>query len=193
MSSLTSKVTEVWVTGILAPFAARFREGYTPLSAANVMRLMAHLSRWLEVNSSLEVAEPPSEQVQCYAVGRRAEGRTSPRMPRSVVPILAMLADAGALVPAAPAAPMSEQDKLPAGFERHLHCVSIACALGGLDGGSPCFRALRFLPGPDDGGLAGLTAGDVTRAVLAEAEMVCRRTQRSTSSPHCASDLRSRV
>jgi hypothetical protein len=41
---------------------ARLRErGYTPLSTVNVMRLLAHLSRWLDA-SSLGVADLTSEQ-----------------------------------------------------------------------------------------------------------------------------------
>jgi integrase/recombinase XerD len=173
MSRPASKVTKVRVTGPLAPFAAEFRgrlreSGYTPLSTVNVMRLMAHLSRWLDANS-LGVADLTSEQVERYAAARRAEGRTSARLPRSVAPILAMLAEAGALAPDAPAAPMSEQEKLLAGFERHLLCER---ALAGSTAAAHVSRARRFLAGLDDGGLAGLTAGDVTRAVLAGAEMV---------------------
>jgi integrase/recombinase XerD len=170
MSRPASKVTKVRVTGPLAPFAAGFggrllESGYTPLSTVNVMRLMAHLSRWLDANG-LGVADLTSEQVERYAAARRAEGRTSARLPRSVAPILAMLADAGAL---APAAPMSEQEKLLAGFEGHLLCER---ALAGSTAAAHVSRARRFLAGLDGGGLAGLTAGDVTRAVLAEAEMV---------------------
>ncbi len=53
MGRPTSKVDKVVVAGPLAPFAdgfeARLEElGYTPLSAVTSMRLMAHLSRWLE-------------------------------------------------------------------------------------------------------------------------------------------------
>ncbi|HEX7267061.1 MAG TPA: hypothetical protein VF256_06520, partial [Streptosporangiaceae bacterium] len=119
-----SKVTKVRVTGPLAPFAPEFRArlrdcGYTPLSAVNMMRLMAHLSRWLEANG-LGAADLTGEQAERYAAARCAEGRTSARLPRSVGPILAMLADQGVLVLEAPAAPVSERDGLLAAFERHL-------------------------------------------------------------------------
>jgi hypothetical protein len=53
MSRPTSKVAEVRVPGPLAPFVDAFRAalsaaGYTPLSAVVQLRLMVHLSRWLD-------------------------------------------------------------------------------------------------------------------------------------------------
>ena len=172
MARPASKVTRVRVTGPLAQFApmlrARLRErGYTPLSTVNVMRLLAHLSRWLDA-SSLGVADLTSEQVERYAAARRAEGRTSARLPRSVGAILAMLSDAGALA-AEPAAPMSEQQKLLTAFERHLLGER---GLAASTAAAHVARARRFLAGLRGSGLTGLTAADVTRAVLAETEMV---------------------
>jgi integrase/recombinase XerD len=173
MGRPTSKVTKVRITGPLAPFAAGFRArlreyGYTPLSAVNAMRLLAHLSRWLDTNG-LGVADLTGEQVERYAAARRAEGRTSALLPCSVAPILAMLADAGALAPEAPAALVPEQERLLAAFERHLlgeRALTASTAVAYVA------RARRFLDGFAGSGLAGLTAGDVTRAVLAEAAVV---------------------
>jgi hypothetical protein len=53
MGRPTSKVSKVEVAGPLAPFAEVFKSrlaelGYTPLTTVNVMRLMVHLSRWLD-------------------------------------------------------------------------------------------------------------------------------------------------
>jgi site-specific recombinase XerD len=173
MGRPTSRVTKVRITGPLAPFAAGFRarlreSGYTPLSVVNVMRLMAHLSRWLDANG-LGVADLTSEQVERYAAARRAEGRTSARLPRSVAPVLAMLAGAGALVPQAPAVPLSDQERLLAAFERHLLCER---ALAASTAAAYVARARRFLEGLDDGGVSSLTAGHVMRAVLVEAAAV---------------------
>jgi integrase/recombinase XerD len=173
MGRPASKVARVRVTGPLAPFApmvkARLRErGYTPLSTVIVMRLVAHLSRWLEVNG-LGVADLTSGQVERYASARRAEGRTSALLPRSVAPILAMLADVGVLVRQVPAAPESEQDRLLAAFERHLLCER---ALAASTAAAYVARARRFLEGLAGGGLSSLTPGHVTRAVLAETEAV---------------------
>ena len=173
MGRPASKVTKVRMTGPLAPFAAGFRarlreSGYTPLSAVNARRLLAHLSRWMDAND-LEVSDLSGEQVERYAAARRAEGRTSALLPCSVAPILAMLADAGALAPQIPVAPVSEQERLLAAFERHLlgeRALAVSTAAAYVS------RARRFLAGFAGGGLAGLTAADVTHAVLAETAMV---------------------
>jgi integrase/recombinase XerD len=173
MGRPASKVTRVRVTGPLAPFApmlkARLRKsGYTPLTTVNVMRLLAHLSRWLDANG-LGVADLTGEQVERYVAWRRAEGRTYGLSPRSIAPILAMLADAGALAPEAPAAPASEQERLLALFERYLLCER---ALAASTAAAYAARARRFLEGFAGCGLSSLTAGHVTRAVLAETAAV---------------------
>jgi integrase/recombinase XerD len=174
MGRPASKVSRVQVTGPLGPFAAGFKarlreSGYTPLSTVNAMRLMAHLSRWLEA-SGLGVADLTSEQVDRYAAARRAEGRTSALLPRSVAPILAMLADAGASPRQAAAAPVPGQEEgLLAAYERHLLGER---ALAASTAAAYLARARRFLDGLAGSGVSGLTAADVTRAVLAESEKV---------------------
>lgn len=142
----------------------------TPLSAVNTMRLVAHLSRWLEANG-LGVSDLDGELAERYAAARRAEGRTSSLLARSIAPILAMLADAGALVPQPSAAPepASENDKLLAAFDRYLLHER---ALAATTAAAYVARARRFLAGPGCNGLAGLTAADVTGAVAAEAGKV---------------------
>jgi len=50
-----SRVSKVCVVGPLAPFADNFRSmlkesGYAPLTIVNQLRLMAHLSRWMEAS-----------------------------------------------------------------------------------------------------------------------------------------------
>ncbi len=173
MGRPASRVARVVVTGPLAPFApvlkARLRDaGYTPLSTVVVMRLMAHLSRWLDA-SGVGVAGLGREQVERYLTARRAEGRTSGFSPRSVDPILAVLTDAGALAPEPPAGPASEEERLLAAFERHLLGER---ALTGSTAAAYVAYARRFLAGRAGCGLGGLTTADVTGAVLAEAEAV---------------------
>jgi site-specific recombinase XerD len=148
---------------------ARLRAaGYTPLTAVNVMRLMAHLSRWLSANG-LGAADLTRGQVERYVAARRAEGRTSGLSPRSLDPILGMLTDAGALTPEEPAGPVSEEERLLAAFERHLLCER---ALTGSTAAAYVAYARRFLAGRAGRRLDGATAADVTGAVLAEAEAV---------------------
>src|SRR5262249_49206153 len=149
---------------------AKLREsGYTPLTAMNVMRLMAHLSRWLDANA-LGVAGLTGEQVDRYVAERRAASHTSALSPRSLAPILTVLAGARAVSPAGVGVRgASGQGALRAGFERHLLCER---ALTASTAAAYVMRARRFLASLAGDGLAGLSAGDVTRAVLAEAEMV---------------------
>ena len=165
MGRPASKVTRVLVTGPLAPFApafgARLRaSGYTPLTTVNVMRLMAHLSRWLSANG-LDAADLTRGQVERYVAARRAEGRTSGLSPRSLDPILAMLTDAGVLTPEEPAGPVSEEERLLAAFERHLLCER---GLTGSTAAAYVAYARRFLAGRAGGGLDGLDRGGRHRA-----------------------------
>jgi integrase/recombinase XerD len=173
MGRPASKVTRVRVTGPLALFApmlkARLRErGYTPLSTVIVMRLVAHLSRWLDANA-LGVGGLTGEQVERYIAARRAEGRTSALSPHSVDSILAMLADAGAPIPQAEIVPATGQESLLLDFRRHLLGER---ALAAATAAAYVAYARRFLAGFAGEGLAGLTAADVTRAVTAEAQTV---------------------
>jgi integrase/recombinase XerD len=173
MGRPVSKVTRVRVAGPLAPFApmvkaAARQSGYTPLTTVNVMQLVAHLSRWLSA-AGLGAGDLTRERAAEYVAARRAEGRTSGLSPRSLALILAVLTSAGVLAPEVPAVPVSEEERLLAGFERHLRCER---ALAASTIGAYVARARRFLAGLGSTGLAGLTAADVSRAVLAEAQAV---------------------
>lgn len=82
----------IHVTGALAPYAADFcgelsRHGYTSSSASVRLLLMAHLSRWLELEG-LTVAEVTSEVVDQFVRARRAEGRTWLTSARALAPLL---------------------------------------------------------------------------------------------------------
>ena len=57
MGKPRSRVAQVRVSGPLVPFVAGFRAwleqaGYTPLSSVVQVRLLAHVSRWLEAGAS---------------------------------------------------------------------------------------------------------------------------------------------
>jgi integrase/recombinase XerD len=142
--------------------------GYRPLSSANLLRLTAHLSRWLHARRlSLEALTP--ERVQAFCAARRRAGYTQFLTPRALAPILRYLGPAG-VVPPAPPPPE------PTGLERLLYDYTAYLrqerALTG-----PCARAYgdiarRFLgprcrPEPD--ARLALTASDVTSFVLAAA------------------------
>jgi integrase/recombinase XerD len=173
MGRPVSKVTRAPVAGPLAPFAAALRarlraSGYTPLSTVNVMRLMAHLSRWLTANG-LGAADLTRGQVERYVAARRAEGRTSGLSPRSLEQILDVLTEAGCLAAEPPAGPVSDDERLLAGFERHLLCER---ALTSSTAAAYVAYARRFLAGRAGRGVDDLTAAEVTAAVAAEAGVV---------------------
>jgi integrase/recombinase XerD len=168
----TSEVSRVRVRGPLAEFAplvaAQAREhGYTPLTTAGVLRLMAHLSRWMEARG-LGPRDLCRDAARDFTEARRAAGHRRGRSLRSLDVVLAALDGAGALAADPPAGPPSGQDRLLAAFGRYLRCER---SLAPGTAGAYAARAARFLDGLG-GSLDGLAAGDVTAAVLAEAERV---------------------
>lgn len=165
-----SKVSKVEVAGPLGPFAAAFKSrldelGYTPLTTVNVMRLMAHLSRWLDAGGRT-VADLTSELVEQYFRERRAAGRTGSSSPRSLGALLGLLRSLDVLAADEPTRPCSVAEGLLASFRGYL---LVERALAPSTAAAYVDRARRFLAGcAADAGLAELTAADVTRAVLRE-------------------------
>lgn len=170
MSRPTSPVREVRIAGPLASFAADFQSalrdaGYTPLSAGTHLRLMAHLSRRLD-ESHLTAADLTAERVEAYLRARRAAGCTWLSSRRGLAPLLDVLGARQALPVDPPPAPGTPTDVLLAAFGRYLRsergleaattAAYVACAARFLS---------RYAPGRE---LDGLTARDVTGAVLAE-------------------------
>jgi integrase/recombinase XerD len=170
MGRPTSKVSKVVVAGPLAPytegFLARLEElGYTPLSAVNSMRLMVHLSRWLHARG-LTATDLSGVRVEQYFRERRAAGYLGSRSPRSLSVLLKVLHAEGVLAAEQPLPPGSASEALLASFQNYL-LAERALALSTTR--AYVLRARRFLtrhPGVD---LAGLSAADVSAAVLAEA------------------------
>src|SRR5947208_16070620 len=77
---MTAMTSPSWarVRGPLAPYAGGFRvelerRGYTPLTAATHVRLMAHLSRWL-AREGVEASGLTAAGVDAYFAERRAGG-----------------------------------------------------------------------------------------------------------------------
>jgi integrase/recombinase XerD len=165
-----TRVSRVLVTGPLAPFATRFearlsQAGYTPLSAVNQMRLLAHLSRWLEANS-LEVSELTRERIEEFFESRRARGCTWFVTPRALGPLFELLSEREALPRSEPVLAVSLGDEVLARFHRYLLNER---GLASSTADAYVYRAHRFVTGCVRGGqLDAVTAGDVTRAILAE-------------------------
>ena len=79
MARPTSRVSRVLMTGPLAPFVDAYRERlkerrYTPLSAVNLQRQMAQMSRWLEAEG-LGVEQLSEAHIEAFVSFQRASGR----------------------------------------------------------------------------------------------------------------------
>jgi site-specific recombinase XerD len=172
MGTPKSKVGRVVVSGPLAPFAEPVRSrlvelGYTPLTRVNMMRLVNHLSHWMR-EGGLEVADLTGRRIEEYFDHRRDLGRTASVTPASITVLVDVLAGLE-IVPVEPAGPdPSAEDVLLTSFRDFLLGERMLAA---STAAAYCRYAARFiggLPQPDVAGLDGLTAGDVTAAVLAE-------------------------
>ena len=174
MADPVSRVSRVLMRGPLAPFADEYRSellgcGYTPLTAVNQLRQMSRLSCWLG-ERGLGAAGVSEERISEFLAFQRAGGRHRAQWSRSgLVCLLGVLRRAG-VAPAAqrPGRPSAE-DLLLVSFERLL--AERGLAAGTVQG--YLGHARRFLEGfAPPGGLAAVSAGDVTAAVLAESGRV---------------------
>src|SRR5680860_164478 len=158
-----SRVTKVSVVGPLAPFADELRSmltdfGYAPLTIVNQLRLMAHLSRWMEAGH-YTAADLSGELMEDYLAAARAAGRVSLCSQGSLAHLLHVL-PIGPVEPER--APVSAATELLASFRGHL--VSER-GLAQSTATAYALRAGRFL--------AWCAAdGDVAGAVLRESQNV---------------------
>ena len=103
---MTAMTSPSWarVDGPLAPYAGGFRAelerlGYTPLTAAAHVRLMAHLSRWL-AREGAEASGLTPAMVEAYFAERRAAGYAGHVTGRALRPLLGYLRRLGVVPPA---------------------------------------------------------------------------------------------
>ena len=116
---MVKRVPVVAVYGPLAGLRDQFGEaltaaGYTPLSAANQLRLMAHVSRWM-ASESVAVGELTDEAVDRFLAARREAGYTCWLSRRGLGPLIDLLRSEG-LAPAVPAPVLTERDLVVAEF-----------------------------------------------------------------------------
>lgn len=164
---------QVQVVGPLAPHVGVFqgrleRSGYTPLTMVTQYRLMAHLSRWL-AERGLGAADLTAARVDEFLAAQRGGGYGHACTVRGLDALLGALRDAG-LTPAAVAVPGSAREVVLAEFRVFLLAER---GLAASTSDAYVARADRFLgwvaPEAD---LSGLTAADVTGAVLRESGSV---------------------
>jgi integrase/recombinase XerD len=175
MSKPKSKVIAVRVVGPLEPCAPRLESllcerGYAPLTRVPHLQVMTHLSKWMQ-GRQLGIGELTATRVEEYVAQRRASGYAAFCSRTSLAPLLDVLAGAGApLIESPVEGAGSEVDALLSGYARFLREQR---GLADSTTAAYVLRAGRFLTGyGHDADLAGLQAGDVTAAVLREAEVV---------------------
>jgi len=162
--------SRVRVTGPLAVFREGFtgelaRLGYKPNAAADQLRLMAHLSRWMDAGH-LEAAALTPQVTGAFLAARRAGGYVLWLSPKGLAPLLGYLRRLGE-VPQPPSAPATSAGLLLERYRQYLvteRGLAAATARGYADMVRP------FLAGREDAGglgLGELTAAEVTAFVLA--------------------------
>lgn len=170
-----TKVGKVRMTGPLAPFASAFSSkledlGYTPLTVASELRMVADWSRWLQ-ERSLTAADVTGAGVGEFVAARHSAGRVSPYPPRVFDTMIEVLVEHGvARAEDRAPVPRSPVGVLLASFEGFLLSER---GLAGSTAAAYVLRARRFLAQQRPPGvLAGLRTKDVTDAVRAEAARV---------------------
>jgi site-specific recombinase XerD len=160
---MPSPASTVRVSGPLAPFVDGLRdfllsEGYTPLSAANLLRVVAHLSRWMQRSPGL-VTPLRAEQ---FLHHRRRSGYTQFRSMKCLRPILSYLTTIGAVTWSGdgddrPSSPVLQRYAAYLAAERGLTASTVR---------QYATTAGRFLATTAD--VRRLTAADVTAFVVRE-------------------------
>lgn len=177
--------THVRMTGPLAPcqdiiWTDLLARGYTRLSAKNVLRLAAHLSRWL-LAKGVAPEQLTRDRIEAFLRHRRAQGYTCWRSPKGLEPILATLR-ARNVVP--PAEPLPQEATSVAGllgaYERYLleDRAVASCTAGGY-----VRTARRFLSelGVEElADIRRLRTADISGFVLSEARTMATGTAKLT-------------
>jgi integrase/recombinase XerD len=172
MGRPASRVCRVLMAGPLAPFAKEYSaelrgRGYTPLTTVNQLRQVARLSCWLQAGG-LSAADLTRERVGEFLVWQRASGCPSSVVSRpGLVCLWEVLDGLGVLASEPPALEGSTLDLLLSSFERYLMSER-GLAAGTIVG--YVAHARWFLEGLERDGVVGLSAADVTGAVLRKAE-----------------------
>ena len=173
---MTAMTSPSWarVDGPLAPYAGGFRAeleqlGYTPLTAATHVRLMAHLSRWL-AREGVEVPGLTPAVVDAYFAERRAAGYAGHVTDRALRPLAGYLRRLGVIPPSVPAAAAGPAERLLARYREYL---LVERGLAGTTAELNVRMVRPFLAGrvhETDAGveLGHLTAGEVAAFVVTQ-------------------------
>lgn len=142
------------------------RLGFAPTSIGSQLRLMGHLSRWLDARH-LEVEDLTTGRIEAFIDERRASS-TALFTRRALRPLLEWLAASGA-IGALVASPLPAEDSVV--LVRYKEYLLVERGLQPGTTAAHVVRVRRFLDGyTPSGGLGALSAGEVTRALLDEGE-----------------------
>ena len=172
---MTDPSSRVRISGPLKPYARGYAaqllgQGYTQISAGSQLRLMAHLSRWLESEEVGAEALTPSV-VEKFLAARRAAGYVDFRSSRALGPLLWYLRELGAVPQVPPDVVIAPEEVL---LERYRHYLTLERGVVASTARYYIHLVRPFLvTRVTNGGidLEHLAAGDVSAFVLAE----CRR------------------
>lgn len=188
MAIPATKPSWVRMSGPLAPYAdlmkrALAEAGYTPLSAAREMRMLANLSDWLG-SEDREVSDLKTSLVEEFIKARLADGYVSPPSKSVLRRLLEVLEEDGVLEVDKPADPSGPTDLLLQSFgsylieERSLAPSTTAAYVG---------YARRFAERiANTRSIGEVTPKDVTEAVLHESQ-----TKSAAATSYFAMGLRS--
>jgi integrase/recombinase XerD len=183
---MTALTSPSWaeVGGPLAPYAGGFRTelerlGYTPLTAATHVRLMAHLSRWL-AREGVEAPGLTPAVIEAYFAERRAAGYAGHVTGRALLPLAGYLRRLGVIPPPAPAVAASAVERLLARYREYL---LVERGLAGTTAELNVRIVRPFLAGwvqETDAGvdLAHLSAGEVAAFVVTQSRQRPRSVKR---------------
>lgn len=165
------KVSQSFASGPLKSYAAEFarelvRQGYTVDGGEQHLRFIAHLNRWM-LAAGLSVSDLSRPVMERFLAERRAAGYVRYQTMRAMKPLLGYLSPLGVL----PAAETPERGPVEDLLERYCQFLVRERGLRErtAEGYSYCVRPFVVSRVVSAGGLdlAGVTAADVTRFVLA--------------------------
>lgn len=166
----TRQENRVQIHGLLRDHAEGFeaelvRLGFTPTSRMSQFYLMAHFSRWLEADGT-SLGDLTMLQVDEFLTERKAT-YTALFTRRALRPLLAWLAESGAINADVARGPLPSED--PAVLVRFERYLLTERRIGAPTTSAYVVRVRRFLKAycPPEG-LAGLSGAEITRALLDE-------------------------
>ncbi len=180
-------VARVRVAGPLESFAAGFaavlvEQGYASQPAAQQLRLMAHVSRWLAADGK-QAAALNVVTVEAFVISRRAAGYSNHLTASALGPLLVYLRELGVLTEEDVPGPSGPVELVLESYRRYLlveRGLSVITTRVYVDAVRP-FLVGRASPDGTRVDLRGLRAGDVTAFVVGRCPAQSRAAAKQTT------------